>query len=171
MSVKVKVENEIFDSIKNAAKFLEVDMAYISHSLHKWPKFKVKGFTVERINEPKHILQVKCLTTGKVFNTIKQAAQANNISHGSLSKALKERGGVCSRKGLEFIYLDHRAKISRTVNTPRTIEKNVPAAPVVPITVQKGQDVVTILTNITKEYLDKKEYSTVIALVQVLQKI
>ena len=168
MSVKVKIENEIFDSIRNAAKFLEIDQAYISHSLHKWPKFKVKGFTVERVDKPKHILQVKCLTTGKVFNTIKQAAQANNISHGSLSKALKERGGVCSRKGLEFIYLDHRAKLSRTVNVPKVREKNAPTTSVVPITVQEGQDVIAVLTNITKEYLDKKEYSTVIALVQVL---
>ena len=172
MSVKVKIENEIFNSIRNAAKFLEIDQAYISHSLHKWPKFKVKGFTVERVDEPKHILQVKCLTTGKVFNTIKQAAQANNISSAYLSRALKENSSaVCPRKGLEFIYLDQRAKLSRTVNVSKEREKNAPTTSVVPITVQEGQDVIAVLTNITKEYLDKKEYSTVIALVQVLQKI
>lgn len=171
MSVKVKIENELFSSIKNAAKFLETDKAYIAHSLRKWPKFKVKGFTVERVSEPKHIVQVKCLTTGQIFNTIKQAAQANKISHPYLAKALRENGGVCLSKGLEFMYLDQRAKLSRVVETPRVMEENAPTPPVVPVSVQEGQDAVSILTNITKEYLDKKEYSTVIALVQVLQKI
>lgn len=171
MSVQVKIENEVFSSIKNAAKFLETDRAYIAHLLHKWPKFKVKGFTVERIREPRHIVQIKCLTTGRVFNTIKQAAEANKISHTYLAKALREAGGVCARKGLEFTYLDKRAKLSRKVETPRTIEENTLTTPAVPVSVQKEQDAVSILTNITKEYLDKKEYSTVIALVQVLQKI
>lgn len=171
MSVQVKIEDEIFSSIKNAAKFLEADQAYIAHSLHKWPKFKVKGFTVERVSEPKHILKVKCLTTGQVFNIVKQAARANKISQAYLSRALRESDGICLSKGLQFMYLDQRAKLSRVVETPRVIEENVPSTPVVPVSVQEGQDVVAILTNITKEYLDKKDYSTVISLVQVLQKI
>lgn len=171
MSVKVKIENEIFSSIKNAAKFLETDQAYIAHSLHKWPKFKVKGFTVERVSEPKHILKVKCLTTGRVFDTVKQAALANKISQAYLSRALRESGGMCLSKGLEFMYLDQRTKLSRVAEAPRMMEENALTPPVVPVAVQQGQDAVSILTNITKEYLDKKEYSTVIALVQVLQKI
>ncbi len=118
---------ESFDSLKDAAKSLQVDYTYISYGLRK--KVKIKDslwsyskadkinsseYKTKNLSKNKVFLYSKNGDFLKVFNTQKELAIEVNISQSSVTKAIKE--GSCVKKeyyiSSEFFSTYDRARLA-----------------------------------------------------------
>lgn len=168
MSIRIKIDDSIFPTLKEAADFLEISTSTASYLLAKKPLCKIKGFRVERLIPYKSRVKIKCLTTDTVFNTIESAATKNGISRAYLSKLLKD-SRMCNCKGLNFIKLNEKPELTRNVKGDR--KKMANKRKKIMIEDVKIVDAKSTLTDLIKECLDRNDYKTSIILIEVLQKL
>lgn len=188
--VSVEIDGEIFESVKEAAKFLEIDANYLSGKLSANPETKIKGFTVKKFKpstDDKY--KVICKETGEVFKSIHACAKAIGVYSFNIYASIKNRG-YYNKNGMTYFRLAEDSPLleqikekeqqpSKKLEQPQRKVLTLPNKPKQSIPVEKKIEkkveevkqtlsAEQILVNTIKQMLDKKDYKTASTILNVL---
>lgn len=88
---KVQVDDEIFDTLSEAAQFLEMNTYDLSGTLTDNKEHEVNGFIVKRLGKRRSRLggQIYCYKTGKLYKNALVLGKLLRVNPGYISKKLK----------------------------------------------------------------------------------
>lgn len=88
---KVQVDDEIFDTLSEAAQFLEMNIYDLSGTLTDNKEHTVNGFIVKRLGKRRSRLggQIYCYKTGKLYKNALVLGKLLRVNPGYISKKLK----------------------------------------------------------------------------------
>lgn len=88
---KVQVDDEIFDTLSEAAQFLEMNIYDLSGTLTDNKEHNVNGFVVKRLGKRRSRLggQIYCYKTGKLYKNALVLGKLLRVNPGYISKKLK----------------------------------------------------------------------------------
>ena len=183
--VYIKVNNEIFPSIVEAAKFLNYTAPYVG-TLLKQGVTEIDGKVVSKAteeeiktyNEEKAKYKVVCITTGKYYKTITAAAQDANCNDWTMSIKLEQAGKFIDKEGNEYhrlIPMKRRSSNELPVQLPyiaRNITRHSKTLKNTKTEVLNTNIETSIeddLCNIGKCFVDNKQYDKAIRIFDILK--
>jgi len=196
--VKIRVDNEVFDSIKDAADFLGVNPWKITDTL-RFGKDEVNGYHIERVDNRSYPTRMSiktkpiktsvksiysnrkgrsqvvfCSETGRKFNSIKEAAEYLRITPWTLGFNFKTHGKYIGRDGNEYTLTKPETKRETlTLFNYKDAEEKSSEKTIAPIQtiVSKTQSDESILKNVTIDLINKSQYSAAMAILNAINKI
>lgn len=116
MTTKVSIDNEEFESINDAADFLEIPAWQLSTALLKKASCNINGFNVKKLTEGRQQCKILCVETKEVFNTIKELAEHLNVSNSIISTTLN-KNSYFYHNGKRYARLFEKSEITKGYTT------------------------------------------------------
>lgn len=157
---KMLVDNIKFKTMESAAKFLKIKPYVLWMTLADKDKAFINNRLVQRLGKKKQFVKMICLETNEVFNSKTTLANKLNIRASVISKSISDTG-VFKYNNLTYKALDEKSKYTKEfVN--RTVNKREEADSVEirydTETTNVEKEVINMLSNLSKEYIDEKNY-------------
>lgn len=158
MGVRIKIDDEVFNTIKEAAAFLEIDCSYLNKTLKDKNSAVVKGFTVERIskfhkrNRQSRDFRIINENTKEIFKSYKECASKYHIKAKDLKRNIElfhkhiMRTGEILRVTAEENILNINTNKKQVIESSTTVEN---------LTVIDTPSVDNQIQNITKEEIEE----------------
>lgn len=107
---KVSIDNEIFDTMNDAADFLELTPQKLSAILLDKKQVNINGFNVKKLGKDKIVTKLMCIETQEVFNTMTDLANSLGIPMSRVSKAFQD-GDCFIHDGKRYYRLSEKSDI------------------------------------------------------------
>lgn len=193
---KVSIDGEIFETIQDAASFLEVTKQQLSKILLDKKECNVNGFVVKKLGKDRIVTKLMCIETQEVFNTMSDLAEKLDIPTNKVSKAF-QKGDCFKYNGKRYYRLSEKADIRlnrpsgyKTVRRPEpvvtdiqdaedtdkflkiNIEKEEPMSEQLDelIEIAKKETAEQVIQNLVIKFINNKDYETADTLLKVLAK-
>ena len=112
---KVLIDNEQFDTLTDAAKFLEISVAYLSKHLQGKNIISVKGFKVQRLGRQRKFTKIICLETKEIYNTMTALSEKLKVGTGIISNAFAV-DDVFKYNGKSYCRLSEKSELVKEFN-------------------------------------------------------
>lgn len=183
--IEVFIDDCKFNSIKEAADFLEMSIAKLTHMLRKEPKICVNGMTVERMNPLRfrQRFEILCTNTGEVFKSVPEMlhsyglrSDTGNPIYQHVMKQFKEKGKI--KLGTYDLELMNAPEYAETIRGEKVNDNNEyiideqTKSVVVDLEQQpvSNKSAIDTLTSLVRMLMDKGEYETAYNVLGVLVK-
>lgn len=193
---KVSIDGEIFETIADAASFLEVTKQQLSKILLDKKECNVNGFIVKKLGKDRIVTKLMCIETQEVFNTMSDLAEKLGIPKNKVSIAF-QKGDYFKYNGKRYYRLSEKADIRlnrpsgyKTVRRPEpvvtdiqdaedtdkflkvNIEKEEPMSEQLDelIEMAKKETAEQVIQNLVIKFINNKDYETADTLLKVLAK-
>lgn len=110
---KVSIDGETFNTIKDAADFLEIPSWKLTEILLDKKEVNVNGFNVKKLGKDRIFTKLMCIETQEVFNTMKDLAEYLGIQPVELSKAFAEKDCYI-KDGKRYYRLSEKSEIRKS---------------------------------------------------------
>jgi hypothetical protein len=193
---KVSIDGETFNTIKDAADFLELPSWKLTEILLDKKEVNVNGFNVKKLGKDRIFTKLICIETQEVFNTMKDLAEYLGIQPVELSKAFAEKDcyikdgkryyrlsekseirksrpkGLKGKKCPEVILDDFEDKQDTDKFLNVNIETEEPMSEQLNelIEVAKKETAAEVIQNLVIKFINNKDYETADTLLKVLAK-
>jgi len=193
---KVSIDGEIFETIQDAASFLEITKQQLSKILLDKKECNVNGFIVKKLGKDRIVTKLMCIETQEVFNTMTDLANSLGIQSAKISKAFQD-GDCFNYNGKRYYRLSEKADIR--ANRPKGYKVTKHPEPLVTdiqnaedtdkflnvnieteehmseqlnelIEVAKKETAEQVIQNLVIKFINNKDYETADTLLKVLAK-
>lgn len=185
-ATKVLIDNQLFNSIKEAAEFLDMNQITLSSKLRKYKKCNIKDFNVAlyqnakkrkyiRKKETKLGCGVLCTTTGKQFNTITEAAKHCNVNAWTMGLKMEKAGKFIDNDNNEYIRLspmkskDLSMYPKQIPELKRIVQRTAKEKLKNSIEQGKVKSEKDVLKDVVKSFINNNKYDEAIKLISVLE--
>ena len=189
MSAIIMIDGDKFNSLKQAAEFLEMNDYDLSGKLDTNDVTEIKGFKVQRIGKRAKRIRgpIYCERTNTLFRSADELSKYLMVDGTIICKFLRETGKFIDKNGNVYIRLkekslaEHLAKQHDII--PEVLDKSLTVEPgkvIEELKVEVKQEVTkenvskdstAELSRITKSFIDKGNYEIAGDLLKVLTKI
>lgn len=110
---KVSIDGETFNTIKDAADFLEIPSWKLTEILLDKKEVNINGFNVKKLGKDRIFTKLMCIETQEVFNTQQDLAKYLGIQPVELSKAFAEKDCYI-KDGKRYYRLSEKSEIRKS---------------------------------------------------------
>lgn len=165
MGVRIKIDDEIFNTLKEAAAFLEIDCSYLNKTLKAKNPAVVRGFTVERLSEfhkrnrKSNNFRIINENTKEVFKSYKECASKYHIKAKDLKRNIElfnkyiMRTGEILRVTTEENTLNIDTNKKQVINSSTAVENSI-----VIDTPSVNNEIQNIIKEEIKENIETQKY-------------
>lgn len=193
---KVSIDGEIFETIQDAASFLEVTKQQLSKILLDKKECNVNGFIVKKLGKDRIVTKLMCIETQEVFNTMSDLAEKLGVPKNKVSIAF-QKGDYFKYNGKRYYRLSEKADIRlnrpsgyKTVRRPEPVVTDIQDAEDTDkflkvniekeesmseqldelIEMAKKETAEQVIQNLVIKFINNKDYETADTLLKVLAK-
>lgn len=182
---RIQIEDEVFDSLKDAADFLGINDYDLSGKLDDCEEKVIKGFKVRRLDPRVSRLcgAIYCNKTGKLYKNAVILGKCLKVNPTYISNELRKNNKYVDRFNNTYrrVQNPENFDMSKAIDTIEPVVQNEPSTYIEPAPVAKPEvkesvveddsDILNDLEKLTVRFLNKRDYSTVEGLLDVMKKI
>lgn len=198
-SSRIQIEDEVFDSLKEAADFLGINDYDLSGKLDDCEEKVIKGFKVRRLDPrvSRFCGAIYCNRTGKLYKNAVILGKCLKVNPTYISNELRKNNKYVDRFNNTYRRVQNPENFDMSkaidsvepitlhavslVETQKPVVQNEPSTYIEPTPVTKTEvkesvveddsDILNDLEKLTVRFLNKRDYSTVEGLLDVMKKI
>ena len=194
---KVMIDNEEFNTIKEAAEFLELPGWKLTEILLDKKEVNINGFNVKKLSRDRIFTKLMCIETQEVFNTLTDLSKYLKVNASDISNAIAENDCYIDKNGNRYYRLSEKSEIRKHMpkglirgKCPEVIVKDIEEADDDEkflkvdnlkegdktleeqldelVDVTPKQTAEIIIRNLVIQYINKNDYNTANTLLKVL---